>query len=102
MEKESERSSINMTTNKRLWHLEEQLKSMDSKISKVFDALVGNDLTKQGGLVKQVIILEERIKMLEKDLDKEKEFRKRIIYGLSAVVALFTAVTYIFTNWIKK
>lgn len=93
------RNSTNLTTNKRLSHLEEQLRSMDNKLSKVVDALVGNDLTKQGGVVAQIAVLEEKIKMLEKDLDKEKEFRKKIIYGLTAIVTLFTAITYILTNY---
>lgn len=95
-------SRASMTTNKRLSHLEEQLKSMDQKLSKVVDALVGNDLTKQGGVIAHMAVLEERIKMLEQNLEKEKEFRKRIIYGLTAITALFTAITYIFTNWVKK
>lgn len=96
----SSRASI--PTNKRLSHLEEQLKSMDKKLSTVVEALVGNDLTKQGGVIAHIAVLEERIKVLEKNLEHEREFRKRIIYGLSAITALFTAITYIFTNWIKK
>lgn len=91
-----------MTTNKRLSHLEEQLKSMDKKLSTVVEALIGNDLTKQGGVIAQMAVLEERIKALEKDLEKEKEFRKRILYGITAITAFFTAITYIFTNWVKK
>lgn len=97
-----EDSRTSMTTNKRLSHLEEQLKSMDKKLSTVVEALVGNDLTKQGGVIAQIAVLEERIKILEKNLEQEKEFRKKIIYGLTTITALFTAITYIFTNWFKR
>lgn len=97
-----EDSRASMTTNKRLSHLEEQLKSMDKKLSTVVEALVGNDLTKQGGVIAHMAVLEERIKILEANLEKEKEFRKRIIYGLTAITALFTAITFIFTNWVKR
>lgn len=91
-----------MTTNTRLSHLEKQLNSMDQKLSKVVDALVGNDLTKQGGVIAQIAILEERIRVLEEDLEKEKEFRKKITYGIGAIVTIFTTITFIFVNWIKK
>lgn len=97
-----EDSRASMTTNKRLSHLEEQLKSMDKKLSTVVEALVGNDLTKQGGVIAQIAVLEERIKILEKNLEDEKEFRKRIMYGFTAIIGLITGITYLFTNWIKK
>ncbi len=89
----------NTTTNKRLSHLEEQLNKMDAKLSKVVDALIGNDLTKQGGVIAQIAVLEERVKILEKQINKESEFRKKIIYGAGAIIALITGITYILVNY---
>lgn len=90
-----------MTTNNRLSHLENQLNSIDKKLSTVVEALVGNDLTKQGGVIAQIAVLETRVRALEMDLEKEKEFRKKLVYGLAGITVLITAVTYVFTNWIK-
>ncbi len=65
----------------RLDEMEEKLDEIDKKLSYVVDALVGNPLVKSDGLVK-------RLEKFEADMQELKDFRKRILYTVSAIVAI--------------
>ncbi len=65
----------------RLNEMEVTLDVIDKKLSQVVDALVGNSLVKSDGLV-------SRIERFEREMQDLKDFKKRIIYSVSAIVAL--------------
>ena len=51
--------------NTRLTKLEVQMTSIDSKLTTVVDAILGNSLTKSGGFIEDIRILKAKIIVLE-------------------------------------
>ena len=49
----------------RLYELEEKMTSIDTKLSQVVDAILGNPLTKSGGFIKDIEIMKGKIQELE-------------------------------------
>ena len=59
----------------RLYELEEKMTSIDTKLSQVVDAILGNPLTKSGGFIKDIEIMKEKIQELENKI-LIKHFRR--------------------------
>lgn len=72
----------------RLNHIESKMDSIDSKVSRMYNALVGDDVMKTEGLV-------SRIERTEQSVRELKEFKRRIIYTVSAIVAIGLIVDYL-------
>ena len=71
--------------------------SIDSKVSRMYNALVGDDVMKTQGLV-------SRIERTEQSVRELKEFRRRIMYGVSAIVIVGLVIDYLirlYTNLAK-
>lgn len=78
----------------RLNHIENKMDSIDSKVSRMYNALVGDEVMKTEGLVSRIEKTEQSVKEL-------KEFRRRIIYSVSAIVALGLVIDFfirLYTN----
>ena len=75
----------------RLYDMEEKINSIDTKLTQVIDAILGNPLTKQGGFVKDIEFLEEKIAELEK-----KVYWAAAIIGILVMGAEY--ITKIFAN----
>lgn len=81
----------------RLNHIENKMDSIDSKVSRMYNALVGDDVMKTQGLV-------SRIERTEQSVRELKEFRRRILYGVSAIVIVGLVIDYLirlYTNLAK-
>lgn len=65
----------------RLDELEVKIDSIDSKLSRVMDALVGNPILKSDGLV-------SRFEKQEAEVQELKDFKKKILYSVSAIVMI--------------
>jgi len=79
----------------RLYDMEEKINSIDTKLTQVIDAILGNPLTKQGGFVKDIEALEEKIKTLEKKVEKHDEFKKKVYWAAAIIAALVMGAEYI-------
>jgi archaellum component FlaC len=79
----------------RLYDLEEKMTSIDSKLTQVVDAILGNALTKTGGFVADITELKERIKDLETKLQKQEEFKKKFTWTIGIVLALAAILQYV-------
>jgi len=78
----------------RLNHIENKMDSIDSKVSRMYNALVGDEVMKTEGLVSRIEKTEQSVKEL-------KEFRRRILYSVSAIVALGLVIDFfirLYTN----
>jgi archaellum component FlaC len=79
----------------RLYDLEEKMDSIDTKLTQVVDAILGNPLTKQGGFVNEIHVLEGKIKDLEKKVEKHEEFKKKVYWAAGIIGALLLLGQYI-------
>jgi phage shock protein A len=68
--------------------LEVKIDSIDNKLNQVIDALRGNPLVKSDGLV-------ARFEKFEREVQELKDFKKRILYSVSAIVALGLLMEFI-------
>ncbi len=88
----------------RLTELEEKIDSINTKLTQVVDAILGNPLTKTGGFMKEITALEEQIEALKKRICRQEDFKKRVYWfgGLIAgTILLAQYLTTIYSN-LKK
>jgi uncharacterized coiled-coil protein SlyX len=83
--------------NDRLFELEEKIASIDTKLTQVVDAILGNPLTKTGGFINDIQTLKVKIVELEEKLEKQEEFKKRFSWTVGLVAVIAIIVQY-FTN----
>jgi tetrahydromethanopterin S-methyltransferase subunit G len=81
----------------RLYDLEEKMTSIDTKLTQVVDAILGNALTKTGGFVADINELKDRIKDLETKLQKQEEFKKRFTWTVGIIVGIGVLLQYVTT-----
>lgn len=79
----------------RLYDMEEKIASIDTKLTQVVDAILGNRLTKTGGFVKDIQSLEEKIKTLETKVEKHEDFKKKVYWAAAILGALVVGAEYV-------
>ena len=88
-------SSELKSMDQRLYDMEEKINSIDTKLSQVIDAILGNPLTKTGGFIHEVSVLKNKINELEAKLEKQEEFKKRITWTFSIIIAIGVLIQYL-------
>ena len=78
----------------RLDELEVKIDLIDSKLSTVIDALVGNKILKSDGLV-------SRLEKIEREVQELKEFKNKILYGVAAIVSLGIALDFLLKTYLN-
>lgn len=81
----------------RLYDMEEKIASIDTKLTQVVDAILGNPLTKTGGFISDIDVMKGKIKDLETKIEKQEEFKKRITWTIIIIVGIAMVIQY-FTN----
>lgn len=79
----------------RLYDLEEKMSSIDGKLTQVVDAILGNPLTKSGGFIDKIEILEDKVILMEKKIEKQDEFRRRITWTGGIIIAALLLLEYL-------
>jgi hypothetical protein len=69
--------------------------SIDTKLSQVVDAILGNALTKTGGFVKDIDDLKIKIKELETKIQKQEEFKKKFTWTIGIIVTAAAGLQYL-------
>lgn len=85
----------------RLSDMEEKIDGIDKKLTQVVDAILGNPLTKQGGFVHDIEVINDRIQKLEKSQAKLEDFKKRVYWTVGIAVGIilfFQYITSIYKN----
>lgn len=97
------RISINDFHNmdQRLTEMEEKINSIDTKLTQVVDAILGNPLTKVGGFVNDIEHIKEKIAELEKKQLEYENFKNKILWTVSLIVSGFIAIQYILNIYTK-
>jgi len=80
---------------KRLMDLETRMTSIDSKLTQVVDAILGNALTKQGGFVGEIEVMKAKIITLETKVEAQSDFKKRVIWTIGIIVATAIVLEYL-------
>lgn len=79
----------------RLYDLEEKMNSIDNKLTQVIEAIMGNPLTKAGGVVNSIDVLEKKINALEKKVEKQELFKNRIVWTVGLILAGAMIIKYL-------
>lgn len=69
--------------------------SIDAKLTQVVDALLGNSLTKEGGLVNDYKTLKKELEILQKKVEAQESFKNKVLWGISLVVIFALALKYV-------
>ena len=88
----------------RLTEMEEKIDKIDTKLTQVVDAILGNPLTKQGGFMHEMDVLKIKIEELEKKQRTYENFKNKISWTVGLIVAAAFILQYIVTVYsgIKK
>ena len=78
-----------------LYDMEEKIVSIDTKLTQVVDAILGNPLTKQGGFVSDIELLEEKIAELEKKVERHEDFKKKVYWVVGVIGTILLVGQYI-------
>lgn len=70
----------------RLSEMEDKLDKLDIKLTQVVDAILGNPLTKQGGLIEEMNILKVKIMELEKKQLKYESFKNKVTWTVGLIM----------------
>jgi hypothetical protein len=79
----------------RLDDLEQKIDMINTKVSQVVDAILGNPLTKVGGLMQDIDTMKTKISEIEKKQVEIDEFKKRVYWTVGIVIAAAIIVQYI-------
>ena len=79
----------------RLTELEEKIDSIDTKLTQVIDAILGNRLTKTGGFMNDIEIIKSKIDVIEKKQARYDDFKKKITWTIGIIVALGLFIEYL-------
>ena len=79
----------------RLTEMEEKIDAINTKLTQVVDAILGNPLTKQGGFVHDIEILKQKIEELEKKQMKYESFKNRVTWTVGLVMGGAMLLQYI-------
>jgi hypothetical protein len=71
------------------------MNSIDNKLTQVIEAIMGNPLTKAGGVVNSIDLLEKKIKGLEEKVEKQEEFKKRLTWTVGLILAAAMIIQYL-------
>lgn len=85
----------------RLSELEAKMNSIDTKLTQVVDAILGNPLTKNGGFVDELNDLKKKIELLEKNDQKHEDFKKRVIWTVGIAVTLGAVVQFLLNLYLS-
>lgn len=69
--------------------------SIDTKLTQVVDALLGNSLTKEGGLVNDYKNLKREVKILQDKVAVQESFKSKILWGISIITIIALVLKYI-------
>ena len=79
----------------RLTELEEKIDNIDTKLTQVIDAILGNRLTKAGGFVNDIEIIKTKIDVLEKKQARYDDFKKKVTWTIGIIIALGLFIEYL-------
>jgi len=78
----------------RLTDMESKIDVIDTKLTQVVDAILGNPLTKIGGLMQDIEVMKQKIEVLEKSQLQYENFKNRVYWTIGIVVGIALVLQY--------
>jgi uncharacterized membrane protein YqjE len=78
----------------RLTEMEDKINSIDIKMTQMLDALLGNPLTKAGGIIVDLEETKRRLTQLENKQKDNEIFRNRVIWTISLIGVVFLILKF--------
>jgi tetrahydromethanopterin S-methyltransferase subunit G len=85
----------------RLTEMEEKIDSIDTKVTQVVDAFLGNPLTKNGGFVGELAETKKRLEILEKKQLEDDNFKSKVLWTISIIASLLLFSQYVLNIYSK-
>lgn len=85
----------------RLTEMEEKITSIDTKLTQVVDAILGNPLTRTGGFLDNIKIMEQRLESVERKQRGFEEFKKKLIWTVGIIVGAALIIEYFLKIYIS-
>ena len=86
----------------RLTEMEEKIDDINTKLTQVVDAILGNPLTKTGGFVSElekahakIDEFNKEIDKLSKELEEQKDFKKKVYWTIALLFGVLLLIQYI-------
>ena len=79
----------------RLTEMEEKIDAINTKLTQVVDAILGNPLTKTGGFVHDIDVLKSKIEELEKKQLRYESFKNRVSWTVGIIMGAAMVLQYI-------
>lgn len=79
----------------RLTEMEEKIDAINTKLTQVVDAILGNPLTKTGGFVNDIDVLKGKIEELEKKQLKYESFKNKVSWTVGIIMGAAMVLQYI-------
>lgn len=79
----------------RLTEMEEKINEINTKLTQVVDAILGNPLTKTGGFMHDIEIMKTKISEIEKKQQKYDTFKNRVVWTVGIGIGILIAIQYI-------
>lgn len=78
----------------RLTDMESKIDVIDTKLTQVVDAILGNPLTKIGGLMQDIEVMKQKIDVLEKSQAQHDNFKNRVYWTVGIVLGIAIMIQY--------
>lgn len=79
----------------RLDDLEQKIDMINTKVTQVVDAILGNPLTKVGGLMQDIDTMKNKISEIEKKQSEYEDFKKRVYWTVAIIVSGALIIQYL-------
>jgi len=81
----------------RLTEMEEKIDAINTKLTQVVDAILGNPLTKAGGFIHDIDVVKAKVEKLEKKQLEYDDFKKKFTWIVGIIIAIGILIQYITT-----
>jgi len=79
----------------RLSEMEDKIDVIDTKLTQVVDAILGNPLTKAGGLMHDIDVMKMQIQVLEQKQVNVDDFKKKIAWTIGIIVTIGAIIQFV-------
>ena len=81
----------------RLTEMEEKIDAINTKLTQVVDAILGNPLTKAGGFINDIDVIKAKVEKLEKKQLEYDDFKKKFTWIVASIISIGILIQYVTT-----